>query len=289
MKVQNNILNPVDILTKLGWGENDDLEFKSAQGGLPRSLWETYSAMANTKGGVILLGVENDGAVSGLKDTNKIKKSFWDTINNKTKVSINLLVNNDLQEVTHPGGMLLAIHVPRASRYQRPVFLEQNPLTGTYRRNYEGDYHCTPEEVSRMLSDRSEEPADSRILEHFTIDDLDLPSLQQFRQRLASHKPTHPWLSENDKGLLIKMGASDQQKVFGPRAHKTETSFLARCHPGSNDQSNESWDHWRIFRDNLQNTEEALHGVLHLVQTSAVQLRLALLFRFLCNASKLPS
>ena len=57
-----------------------------------------------------------------------------------------------------------------------------------------------------MLSDRSEEPGDSRILEHFTIEDLDPQSLQQYRQRFASHKPTHPWLSENDKGLLVKLG-----------------------------------------------------------------------------------
>lgn len=56
-----------------------------------------------------------------------------------------------------------------------------------------------------MLSDRSEAPADSRILAHFNLDDLDLPSLHQYRQRLASHKPTHPWLSEDDKGLLIKL------------------------------------------------------------------------------------
>jgi len=28
----------------------------------------------------------------------------------------------------------------------------------------------------------------------------------QYRQRFASHKPTHPWLSEDDQGLLIKLG-----------------------------------------------------------------------------------
>ena len=85
MLEQKNIINPLDILTRLGWGESDDLEFKSAKGGLPQSLWETYSAMANTKGGVIFLGVENNGTVSGLTDPNKIKKSFWDTINNRTQ------------------------------------------------------------------------------------------------------------------------------------------------------------------------------------------------------------
>ncbi|MES2345898.1 MAG: RNA-binding domain-containing protein [Chlamydiota bacterium] len=206
MITQKNVIDPLNILASLGWSENDDLEFKSAKGGLPQSLWETYSAMANTKGGVILLGVENDGTVSGLMDTEKMKRTFWDTINNRSKVNINLLGNNDIQEIDHPNGRIIAIHVPRASRYQRPIFTGQNPLTGVYRRSYEGDYHCSEQEVSRMLADRSEEPADSRILEHFGIDDLDLQSLQQYRQRLASHKPTHPWLSENDKGLLIKLG-----------------------------------------------------------------------------------
>ncbi len=199
-------INPLDILIHLDWAEGDDLEFKSARGGLPKSLWETYSAMANSHGGVILLGVEDDGRVSGVDEPRKLKKAFWDTVNNRGKVNLNLCSDADLAEVPHPDGLILAIRVPQASRYQRPVFLGQNPLTGTYRRNYEGDYRCTEQEVGRMLSDRAEEPADSRILEGFGLDDLDLPSLHQYRQRLASHKPTHPWLSEDDLGFLTKLG-----------------------------------------------------------------------------------
>jgi len=208
-------INPLDILVQLDWAEGDDLEFKSAQGGLPKSLWETYSAMANSHGGVILLGVEDDSRVSGVREPQKLKKAFWDTVNNRGKVNLNLCNNADLAEVAHPDGLIVAIRVPQASRYQRPVFLGQNPLTGTYRRNYEGDYRCTEQEVGRMLSDRAEEPADSRILENFGLDDLDLPSLHQYRQRLASHKPTHPWLSEDDVGLLTKFGGWRRDRKTG--------------------------------------------------------------------------
>jgi predicted HTH transcriptional regulator len=37
--------------------EGIDTEFRSARGGMPGSYWESYTAMANTRGGSILLGV----------------------------------------------------------------------------------------------------------------------------------------------------------------------------------------------------------------------------------------
>jgi predicted HTH transcriptional regulator len=78
------------LLRRLDWSESDDLEFKSARGGLPRSLWETYSAMANTHGGVILLGVEDDGNISGVKDVTRLKRDLWNVLNNRGKVNLRI-------------------------------------------------------------------------------------------------------------------------------------------------------------------------------------------------------
>ena len=41
-------------------GERVTLECKRAKAEVPKSVWQTYSAFANTIGGLILLGVDED-------------------------------------------------------------------------------------------------------------------------------------------------------------------------------------------------------------------------------------
>ena len=150
--------------------EDNRREVKKAKGGLPNSLWETYSSFANCYGGVIILGVsENpDGSwqTTGLSDERKLRKDFWDTINNKTKVSANILADSDVESFTDEktGNVILVITVPRAERSQKPIFLNGDLFGATYRRNWEGDYHCTSNEVRAMVRDETEETMDMKTL-----------------------------------------------------------------------------------------------------------------------------
>ncbi len=199
----------LNLFDDLSFYEGVDVEYKAAKGGLPGDLWETYSAFANTQGGTIWLGVSQKTGrldIHGLSNPEKLVQDFWNTVNNRSKVSANLLTNGDVTIVpVTDHAPVVRIHVPRADRKQRPVFLGSDPFRGTFRRNYEGDYRCSEAEVRRMFADQSEEPADSRILEGFGFDDLHPDSIRQFRNRFGSRTP-HPWLAEDDRGLLEKLG-----------------------------------------------------------------------------------
>jgi ATP-dependent DNA helicase RecG len=211
-------LNASDILSAVNAGEDKDWEFKAARGGLPGSVWETYSAMANTDGGVIVLGIaQKDGrfAVEGVPDAPKMKQDFWNLANNRGKISTNLLSNDDVTIETLDGRPVISIRIPRASRRQRPVYVGQNPIDGTYRRYQEGDYKCSPDEVGRMLADQSEEPVDSLILDHFGLSDLDPESLRQYRNRFSARAPAHPWLALDERGLLEKLGGWRTDRLTG--------------------------------------------------------------------------
>ena len=157
--------------------ESDDLEFKSAAGGFPGSFWDTYSAFANSEGGVIVLGViERKGKfyIDNLSDEQieKYTKDFWNNVNNRATVSCNLLKTEDVVVEDYNGHKLMLFFIPRASREQRPVYRTSQPYNGTFKRNYEGDYKCTEKEVQRMFADADvSRPADSRILKNYSMID----------------------------------------------------------------------------------------------------------------------
>lgn len=206
-----------DILQLIKDGENAEIECKKASGGLPKDLWETYSSFANTNGGIICLGieqVENKFRVTGV-DVPKLLKDFWDTINNPQRVSINLLNDSNVNIEDIDGKQVIKISVPRADRRQRPVYIGQNPMCGTYRRNYEGDYKCSSEEVKSMLADQSNLSVDNKILEYFGFDDINMDSLINYRERFSSIRPTHPWLGLKNKEFLFNIGAWGKTRETG--------------------------------------------------------------------------
>lgn len=209
----NETKDPIREL--VGKGETLEVEFKSARGGFPGSFWESYSAFANTNGGTIVLGVvekNNRFLFDGLTEETIIryKKIFWDCAHNKGKTSVCLPRESDVRIEQVDGAFILICEIPRASYEFRPVYINNSPFGNTYRRNHEGDYVCTDAEVRRMFADAEHDrhSQDSRILVGFDFErDIDIETLHQYRQTLASLQPTHPWTGISDMDFLKKVGA----------------------------------------------------------------------------------
>ena len=129
---------------------------KWQQADLPKSLWETYSSFANTLGGIILLGVEEYRDKSlhpvNLPDPDELIEEFWEIANDIQKVSTNILSYDDVYVQKIEEKHIIVITVPKAKRFDRPVYLDGS-IHNSYRRNGEGDYRCTLDQINAMVRD----------------------------------------------------------------------------------------------------------------------------------------
>ncbi len=192
--------------------ENNRIEAKKALGGLPHSIWETYSAFANTLGGILLLGVEEyrDKTLHtvDLPDPEKLVSEFWELVNDPHKASVNILTDENVEIEEVNGDHIIVIKIPQAQRYYKPVYIDGNPVSGTYRRSGEGDYHCTEEELRAMYRDADEKTQDMLVLDQMDSSVFCKESVRAYRQRMRISRPNHAWEKLDDEEFLIKLGAT---------------------------------------------------------------------------------
>ena len=217
------LLNDKNIKAALHKGERVTLECKRAKSEVPKSVWETYSAFANTMGGLILLGVEERPneknhtkrfEIVGVEDSQKILTDFWNTINSN-KVSQNILKDSDVEVVGIDGKQVVCIRVPMADWREKPIYLNDNVLKGSFRRNHEGDYHCAENQVKAMIRDANEDGNDGLLMRHYGMEDVDDESLRQYRTEFRIENRDHVWNKCDDKIFLKNFGAYTIDKETG--------------------------------------------------------------------------
>lgn len=148
----------LDLNNLRNYREDSHIEAKEALGGLPESIWETYSAFANAEGGVILLGVEElpDKRLHALDllDPQWLLEDFSLGIHDPDLVSVNILSEADVNVHQVDGKCIVAITVPAAPAHLRPVYVKQDDRWTAFIRRGEGDFRCTEEEMQQMYRQR---------------------------------------------------------------------------------------------------------------------------------------
>ena len=216
-------MDVTDIKVLLKVGERISFECKKAENNIPKSVWETYSSFANTIGGIIVLGITenikfvgeaNHFEITGVNHPQKLRKEFFDTLNSN-KVNRNILTDTDVEIIDYEGVSLMCITVPQADYRQRPIYINGNMMNGAFKRNYEGDYHCTEEDVKAMIRDANDSGNDGLLIEHYNIDDIDSATLSAYRNRFRTANPDHIWNDYADKEFLLNIGAYTKDRNTG--------------------------------------------------------------------------
>jgi len=170
-----------DIIAR---GEQLDVEFKSDRRTMPdREIYEEVVSLANSKGGVLLIGVEDDGTITGAHprhgdviDPPKLQSAIF----NNTVPSINTRIS----VIRHDLGQVIAIEV---DPYPEPCATKSGKAL---HRTIKSD--GKPESVPFYPRDQRSRRVDlglldfsAQVLEQLTFADLDPLEFERLRQEIV--------------------------------------------------------------------------------------------------------
>ncbi len=206
--------------------EGVKVAYKDAALGI-QTVLETYSAMANASGGDIIIGVSGSrgsNEVTGVGSSESFTEQLWDTLNNPSKVSSNILRSRDISVLDVSGKSVIVITVPPARREDKPVYLNGNMDRFTYKRNQEGDHVCRKDEVRSMLRDAYNDDQDNLLL--LEIDGCDCfikDDIRRYISMLRDGSHLNGWTDQSSEEVLLMLGAVSKKDG---RLHPTRAGLL---------------------------------------------------------------
>lgn len=200
-----------ELIERLKGYEWNDIEFKMAQRGVPKTAYETVSAFSNTAGGWLVFGVKDRAGrfeIAGVLEVDKVQNDFLTGLRSGQR--LNRVVTVDESLIEEDGKALLVFHVPEARREDKPIYLGRD-IRKSFIRRGACDEQCTQAEIERFLRDAAQERYDGETV------DLDVErcfhdeSLRWYRKLFNDRNPGYDeTLSHveflNHWGLVVEVG-----------------------------------------------------------------------------------
>mgnify|MGYP002629122005 CR=1 FL=1 len=194
-------MNAAHIRQLIQQGEGISVEFKKSSLAINRDVYETVGAFLNRCGGELLLGVANDGSISGIAPDKieQLKTDFVTSINNPQVINPSTYLNIETVQIN--GNQILYIFVPESSQVHR--------CRGKiFDRNEDGDLDITnnTDLVSSLYLRKQKTYSENEIFPIITIDDFEISLIHKARQMAVNNQANHPWQYLSDMDLLKSSG-----------------------------------------------------------------------------------
>lgn len=210
-----NPLASIEYLTQTP--EHQYLERKgvSESGIKPTRVADEIIGMLNADGGILALGITDDGIVEDLNSLDSGKL-------NEYRVLVNDLIKPPayvkLEEVTHDGKLFFLYHVDQD--YERMYSRKDNEKV--FRRI--ADQNKGPlnlDEITKLQYDKSMRSFEDTLRDDFDLDDIDTPTLDKYRETLA--------YEGTNEELLLKRNLA--KKIDGKLVFKNSAILLFAMDP----------------------------------------------------------
>lgn len=168
-----------EIIEKLRAQNTDDaeVEVKSSTQKLNSDIWDSVSAFANTRGGLIILGLsEKDGfTLAKGFELDKIRDQFLTGMDeNGGNAKLINIPQFELERVPFEGGQILVIEIAEQSIEFKPCFVKQKGKgNGSFKRVDDRDTKLSPTEIYELENSMFPSPADREAVAEASFDDLD--------------------------------------------------------------------------------------------------------------------
>lgn len=148
-------------------GEGISLEFKECKSALSKNVYETVCAFLNRTGGELLLGVADNGTITGVDQSlvEQVRKDFITSVNNPLKISPSFYLS--IETVLVDGKAVLYIYIPESSQVHR--------CNGKiFDRNEDGDCNITDNHalVSNLYIQKQMNYSENKIFPYAKLVDL---------------------------------------------------------------------------------------------------------------------
>ena len=181
-------------------GEGIHIEFKESYNKLPKSLFETICAFLNTNGGIILLGVNDNGKITGvnLDYILQFKKDIANLSNNSQKLQpVHFLA---IQDFEVENKKIIAIEVPVSTQVHKTngkIFV----------RNQDGDYFVEhPVEIAKIVNRKQNYHSEQKIFPQVKLSDFNPALIARAKKLIKLNTPENYWWELDDKDFFMKTG-----------------------------------------------------------------------------------
>lgn len=199
-------MNQAELKRLLKAGEWSDIEFKEARSAVPKSVFETVSAFANTHGGWLVFGVAQRGEefqIVGVDKTDKVQNDFLSVLHADGKINHDVTVTE--QRIDVGGKTILIFRIDENPRTRKPLYLDGD-IRRSFLRKGGGDYRAQARDIERMLRDATADIWDSQPFERVLLKEaFDSRSLRWYRNRFHAFNEGFD-LEQPDQDFLYHWG-----------------------------------------------------------------------------------